>query len=263
MLEMRLQISCGKTVQISQTGMYWIEEFRDSNDKPLAIVERFFGENPFLSMVRVKRDEPFFGGTHPGDSVRIVLGLGNLEQPPGAIAEFRGSIRIQIPTKSKAIVIPNVASLAGKSIDHPELKKARLRLTISQDESDRKRFCMRVKAGDGRLIGDILPVDNRGEPAPPFGDHDHRLSLDFTQQVNWQVESAGLGPYSLPADMGLQVTLHSEFTEATIEFEFKDLEVPPPPVQRRVRSSAPPPAAAPPADETGRPPEPPQSRDAN
>ncbi len=172
-------------------------------------------ESPVHDFVRIDRDGVF--SIHPEGGL---LSGYQFSRPLGTVDAIRvleGELTLQVAANRKEITLPNVHQLAGAPLTDPDLSSAGVTLRIDQIGGGET---LQVMSPVGSNLGKIELVDAVGHPLP---------NTSWTNFSDGVQETHGLASVegSLPADVGLRVTLFQGIQETPVAFRFENLPVPP------------------------------------
>jgi hypothetical protein len=191
-------------------GKLKIEKAFDDKGTDLSLKDNFFGREIVQGFLTTGKS--FGPKIENGFAFDIRLGLAKREA--SKIAHLKGSISVMSGGKKTSATISDLASLAGKEADSPELKAAHVTIKIESVKADKITYTL---AGSSEAVQEIELVDADGKTVE-------------TSKSSW---SMGNGPktYSMqantmPAKPALKVTLITDSTIATIPFDLKDIPLP-------------------------------------
>lgn len=147
--------------------------------------------------------EAFFAFARPRENFEVVTSLS-------------GSVKVRRATSSVLATFPSVESLAGQTLQAPELEAAKLELkaTIEGD-----LVTLSVEGGDPTLIRAIDLLSADGVPMPTASTE----TVAERRTVVWKLTA--LRP-ELLSGAGLRIELHSDVTDVNVPFLFKTLKAP-------------------------------------
>jgi hypothetical protein len=178
--------------------------------------DSFFAD-PRKSFVRVQRGGGF--DENPADGVRAIVSLQHPSSPIEQITVFQGSLKLKVAKETKEVVLKDIASLAGKAINNPVLRDAKVRMKVTKDNFGLKISLPKEFA---EKIGKVEPVDADGKKAERVNLFQNRFGDEITYQLNF----FGSEP---PKGLGLKITVNVSLETLTIPFKFENIPVPPVP----------------------------------
>jgi hypothetical protein len=213
-LDILLELTGEQAERIAAYGMVWVETVGTADGESLA----FFNghDNLGRSIIPAWRGPVVENLNDDSDEVKVtvVMHFEHPKMPVTALKELAGSLKLRVAKESRTFIIPNVASMVGKTLVHPDLESAKLQFRVLEKHLD---VNLEIVAGDASLIGWIAPVGIDGKPSQFNG---FNRAGEFS--YHWEL--------SRPKEAdraGLEFEIFSELSEHTVNFHFADLPVPP------------------------------------
>jgi len=139
--------------------------------------------------------------------------LGSAKRGASNITQLKGSFLILSGTKS-SVVIPDVASLAGKEAPNPELKAAHVTIKVESVEGNKVTYTM---AGSVEAVLEVALVGADGQTI----DTSNGSSSTDGGPTFYTMEAS-----AMPANAGFKVALVTDATTTTIPFDLKNIPLP-------------------------------------
>ncbi|QOV91514.1 hypothetical protein [Humisphaera borealis] len=212
-LEITLKLSGPEMQDATEYKMPTITEATDDTGASLLPKDK-----PFSGFQQVQRDT--FGSSPkkpPTTDVEIRTNLATAARKATTLKSVKGSLQIRAGGEKKQVVVKDVKSLAGKSIEDPALAAAKIGVKVEPAKPKSDRELALEITGDKSPIKSIEVVDAAGKVVS-----NGYSSFGFSGTTKYSVS------LEKPLDASMSVRINMVIGQQLIDvpFEFKDLQLP-------------------------------------
>jgi|GEM_PF-1375647 len=230
-IELNLDIVGEDAAKASGYGFVELQTATDNNGNALALAGN--GLSFGADVAEIDHDDFFV--EHPENGCRATIRLLPPADAPAAIASAQGKLKLFVTEESSDVVIDNVKSLLGQTINNPVLAAAGFELKISEVTEDGNTVwkiewanppgdinkAQQMISGVGQGIGAPELVDADGNSVAGF----NYSTFGFGNQVSVEWSAAVDPDNPFPDDVRLQIKVNSKVTIVDVPFNVQNVAV--------------------------------------
>jgi hypothetical protein len=217
-LAITLEITGDAAARAEKFGFVQITKAEDDQGKALKPLEGSgMNTNPHDRLVDVDRDSMFFWEEDtPRDKLRIDLHLDAAARASKSLKTLAGKLKLFIIKERKEVLVADILSMQGKTIEHELLKAAGLSITVTKVEDKSKAVTLETTGNDDSLL-ELELVDAAGKPVNV---------ATMTSMLNNQVSRTLHPVEAVPGDVRLKLTIGVGQETVEVPFNFTDIPLP-------------------------------------
>lgn len=217
-LSVTIEITGDAAARAEKYGFVQITKAEDDQGKTIKPREGFgMNMNPHDRFVDVARDSMFFWEEEePKDKLRIDLHFDRAARSSKTLKTLTGKLKLFIIKERKEVIVADVLSMQGKTIENELLKSAGLSIKISKVDEKSKAVTFETAGNQDSLL-DLSLVDSDGK----------EINVMLMTITSGGQTSRSLQPEeSAPADARLKLTIGLGQETIEVPFSFTDIPLP-------------------------------------
>jgi hypothetical protein len=230
-IELNLDLIAGDAATASGYGFIEVQTATDNNGNALALSGN--GLSFGADLAEIDREDFFV--KHPENGCRATIRLTPPETAPTSIAAAQGKLKLFVVEESSDVVIENVKTLLGQTINNPQLAAAGFALKISEVTENGETAwkiewsnppgdygkAQQMISGVGQGIGTPELVDADGNPVASMS----TSTAGFGNQVSVEWSAAVDQGNPFPDDVRLRIKVNSRVSIVDVPFDVKDVAI--------------------------------------
>ncbi len=217
-LAITVEITGAAAARAEKFGFVQITKAEDDQGKALKPREGFgMNTNPHDRFVDVDRESMFFWeDDKPKDRLRVTLHIDAPARSSKALKTLTGKLKLFVIKERKEVIVADILSMQGKTIENDLLKSAGLNIKISKVDEKSKAVTFETTGNQNSLL-QLALIDAAGKEINVTV-----MTMTLGDKTSRSLQPAG----SVPADARLKLTLG--FGQETVEvpFNFTDIPLP-------------------------------------
>ncbi|MBI1312342.1 hypothetical protein GC176_13715 [bacterium] len=233
-VELNLDLVGDDAAKASGFGYIELQAATDNNGTALALSGDGLPFGTFGSGVATIDRDDFFV-KHPDNGCRVTIRIAPPEAAPTAIASAQGKLKLFAVEESSEVIVDNVKSLLGQTINNPQLAAAGFELKFTEATENGEttwtiqwvnppgnyQQSQQMISGVGQGIGTPELIDADGNAVGNFSTATSGFGSSVT--VTWSASVDKDNPF--PDDVRLRVKLNSKVSVVDVPFDVKDVAI--------------------------------------
>ncbi len=217
-LAVTIEITGDAAARAEKFGFVQITKAEDDQGKALKPREGFgTNTNPHDRLVDVDRESMFFREEEkPQDRLRVTLHFDAAARSSKALKTLTGKLKLLVTKEHKEVIVADVLSMQGKTIENELLKSIGLNIKIAKVDDKSKDVTLETTGNQNSLL-ELALIDAAGKE---INVATMTVQLgDKTSRLLHPVES-------VPADARLKLTIGLGQETVEVPFSFTDIPLP-------------------------------------
>ena len=217
-LAVTIEITGDAAARAEKYGFIQITKAEDDQGKAIKPREGFgMDTNPHDRLVDVDRESMFFWEkTKPNDKLRVTLYFDAPARSSKALKTLMGKLKLFVIKERKEVIVADILSMQGKTIENDVLKSAGLIIKVTKVEDKSKAVTFETSGNEDSLL-EMALVDAAGKEINV---------ATMTTMLNGQVSRTLHPVESVPADVRLKLTVGLGQETVEVPFNFADIPLP-------------------------------------
>ena len=217
-LAVTFEITGAAAARAEKFGFVQITKAEDDQGKTIKPREGFgMNTNPHDRLVDVDRNAMFFWKkTKPKDRLRVTLHFDAAARSSKTLKTLTGKLKLFVIKERKEVIVTDILSMQGKTIENELLKSAGLSVTISKVDEKSKAVTIET-TGDQNSLLELSLIDAAGKEINVT-----MMTMTLGGKTSRSLQPAG----SVPVDARLKLTLGLGQETVEVPFHFTDIPLP-------------------------------------
>ena len=217
-LAVTLEITGDAAARAEKFGFVQITKAEDDQGQALKPREGFgMNLNPHDRLVDVDRDSMFaLEKEKSKDRLRVSLHFDAPARSSKALKTLTGKLKLFVIKERKEVLVADILSMQGQTIENELLKSAGLNIKISKVDEKSKAVTFETTGNDDSLL-ELLLIDAAGKEINV---------ATMTSKLNEQISRTLHPVESVPADVRLKLTIGLGQETVEVPFSFTDIPLP-------------------------------------
>ncbi len=217
-LEVTIELAGAASARAEKYGFVQITKVEDDQGKALKPREGFgMNTNPHDRLVDVDRESMFFWEkTKPNDKLRVTLYFDAPARSSKALKTLTGKLKLFVIKDRKEVIVADILSMQGKTIENDLLKSAGLIIKVTKVEDKSKAVTFETSGNQDSLLGLAL-VDAAGK-----GINVATMTMTLGGKTSRTLQPVE----TVPVDARLKLTIGLGQETVEVPFSFTDIPLP-------------------------------------
>ena len=217
-LALTIEITGTAAAKAEKYGFVQITKAEDDQGKALKPREGFgMNTNPHDRLVDVDRESMFFWEkTKPNDKLRVTLYFDAPARSSKALKTLTGKLKLFVIKERKEVIVADILSMQGKTIENDLLKSAGLIIKVTKVEDKSKAVTFETSGNQDSLL-ELALVDAAGK-----GINVATMTMTLGGKTSRTLQPVE----TVPVDARLKLTIGLGQETVEVPFSFTDIPLP-------------------------------------
>lgn len=217
-LEVTIELAGAAAARAEKYGFVQITKVEDDQGKALKPREGFgMNTNPHDRLVDVDRESMFFWEkTKPNDKLRVTLYFDAPARSSKALKTLIGKLKLLVIKERKEVIVADILSMQGKTIENDLLKSAGLIIKVTKVEDKSKAVTFETSGNQDSLL-ELALVDAAGK-----GINVATMTMTLGGKTSRTLQPVE----TVPVDARLKLTIGLGQETVEVPFSFTDIPLP-------------------------------------
>ena len=217
-LAVTIELAGAASARAEKYGFVQITKVEDDQGKALKPREGFgMNTNPHDRLVDVDRESMFFWEkTKPNDKLRVTLYFDVPARSSKALKTLTGKLKLFVIKERKEVIVADILSMQGKTIENDLLKSAGLIIKVTKVEDNSKAVTFETSGNQDSLL-ELALVDAAGK-----GINVATMTMTLGGKTSRTLQPVE----TVPVDARLKLTIGLGQETVDVPFSFTDIPLP-------------------------------------
>ena len=217
-LAVTIELAGAASARAEKYGFVQITKVEDDQGKALKPREGFgMNTNPHDRLVDVDRESMFFWEkTKPNDKLRVTLYFDVPARSSKALKTLTGKLKLFVIKERKEVIVADILSMQGKTIENDLLKSAGLIIKVTKVEDNSKAVTFETSGNQDSLL-ELALVDAAGK-----GINVATMTMTLGGKTSRTLQPVE----TVPVDARLKLTIGLGQETVEVPFSFTDIPLP-------------------------------------
>ncbi|MCH8052479.1 MAG: hypothetical protein IH895_00315 [Planctomycetes bacterium] len=217
-LAVTIELAGAASARAEKYGFVQITKVEDDQGKALKPREGFgMNTNPHDRLVDVDRESMFFWEkTKPNDKLRVTLYFDVPARSSKALKTLTGKLKLFVIKERKEVIVADILSMQGKTIENDLLKSAGLIIKVTKVEDKSKAVTFETSGNQDSLL-ELALVDAAGK-----GINVATMTMTLGGKTSRTLQPVE----TVPVDARLKLTIGLGQETVEVPFSFTDIPLP-------------------------------------